>query len=243
MADNTSIGGVAGLPSYEDMLEQQKLRSPNQNLGKNDFLNLLVAQMQYQDPMEPTKDTEFVAQLAQFSSLEQINALNDTMTMFQSYSLAGKFVYGQSKMEDGSVKEVFGFVDRVINKDGAAWVQVGDTLLKASAITEVYDGASVSGENPLLNSASLIGRYVKGRISVIEKEQVENADGSITEKDKTVVKEHEGYVTRIAVDEGGHGMVAYLDAKDENGEYIKVPLANIYDISTSAPADKGEETP
>jgi flagellar basal-body rod modification protein FlgD len=51
----------------------------NSTLGKDEFLNLLVTQLRYQDPMEPMKDTEFVAQLAQFSSLEQLSSINSSL--------------------------------------------------------------------------------------------------------------------------------------------------------------------
>ena len=49
-------------------------------LGQNDFLTLLMAQMQNQDPLNPTDDTAFVTQLAQFSSVEQLTNMNSTMT-------------------------------------------------------------------------------------------------------------------------------------------------------------------
>ena len=49
------------------------------NLGKEDFLNLLVTQLRYQDPMEPMQDSDFVAQLAQFSSLEQLSNINTSL--------------------------------------------------------------------------------------------------------------------------------------------------------------------
>lgn len=49
-------------------------------LGRNDFLNLLVTQLQYQDPLNPMDSTDFTAQLAQFSSLEQLTNMNDQLT-------------------------------------------------------------------------------------------------------------------------------------------------------------------
>ena len=49
------------------------------DLGKEDFLTLLVAQLQNQDPMNPEDATEFTAQLAQFSSLEQLFNINENM--------------------------------------------------------------------------------------------------------------------------------------------------------------------
>ncbi|MBT3276089.1 MAG: flagellar hook assembly protein FlgD, partial [Spirochaetales bacterium] len=46
--------------------------SESDNLGKDDFMKILITQLTHQDPTEPMKDTEFIAQMAQFSTLEQI---------------------------------------------------------------------------------------------------------------------------------------------------------------------------
>jgi flagellar basal-body rod modification protein FlgD len=74
-------------------------RVPMQTLGQNDFLQLLVAQMSSQDPMNPTKDSDFIAQMAQFSSLEQsksmqadIASMTTQMQLQQANSLLGRNV-------------------------------------------------------------------------------------------------------------------------------------------------------
>lgn len=58
----------------------QTLFKDTNDLGKDQFLNLLVTQLKYQDPLNPEADTEFVAQLAQFSSLENSESMEKTMT-------------------------------------------------------------------------------------------------------------------------------------------------------------------
>jgi len=57
-------------------------------LGKDDFLNLLITQLQNQDPLNPTDSTEFTAQLAQFSSLEQLSNVNENLEQLQNYQTA-----------------------------------------------------------------------------------------------------------------------------------------------------------
>lgn len=55
------------------------MMTKNSPLDKNAFLKLLVTQLQYQDPLNPMNDTDFIAQLAQFSSLEQMQNLNENL--------------------------------------------------------------------------------------------------------------------------------------------------------------------
>ena len=67
-------------------------RTPAKTLGQDDFLKLLVAQMTSQDPLNPTKDTDFIAQMAQFSSLEQAKAMRSDQQLWQANSMIGRAV-------------------------------------------------------------------------------------------------------------------------------------------------------
>jgi len=108
--------------------------SPQQknDLGKDAFLNLLVTQMRYQDPLNPTNDKEFLAQMAQFSSLEQAQNMNSTVSQSKAFSLIGKAVEGT--VIDESTNElqwVEGIVDSVKIVDGNVTLTVaGDKGVK-----------------------------------------------------------------------------------------------------------------
>ncbi len=73
-------------PVATDSNGNAKATGSQQSLGKDDFLQLLVTKLQNQDPMNPSNDESFVAELAQFSSLEQMNNIADGITTANKYS-------------------------------------------------------------------------------------------------------------------------------------------------------------
>ena len=73
------IGGVENVSSYEAHVAQQDMPDQSSELGQDSFLKLLVAQMQHQDPLNPQGNEEFIAQLAQFTSLEQLMGVNTAL--------------------------------------------------------------------------------------------------------------------------------------------------------------------
>lgn len=139
-------------------------------LGKTDFLQILVAQMSNQDPMEPTSDTDFIAQLAQFSVLEQMQQMNSGSMTSQAYSLIGKMVY----IEEGTNTEaIYGKVDGVLRKDGIDYLMVGDEIYEVSSVTGVLDESFSydDTEDKVLQSVGLIGKTVTANITNEEGEE------------------------------------------------------------------------
>jgi len=106
------------------------------SLGKDEFLQLLVTQMQYQDPLNPTSDTEFIAQMAQFSSLEQMQNLNTSFSQYKAYSLVGQDI---TASVNGSIVE--GVVDEVRLQSDGQYAVIGDTLVNVNKITKVENAA------------------------------------------------------------------------------------------------------
>ena len=70
-----------------------KAAKSSSGMDKEAFLQLLVAQMKYQDPLEPTSNTEYIAQYAQFSQVEQMQNMSNSMDLQRASSLVGKEVY------------------------------------------------------------------------------------------------------------------------------------------------------
>lgn len=89
-------------------------------LGKDEFMQLLVAQLRYQDPMRPMEDRDFAAQLAQFSALEQMAELARWQRLSFSMGLVGRQV---TASVDGA--EVTGTVAGIRLKDGRPLLLVG----------------------------------------------------------------------------------------------------------------------
>lgn len=71
----------------------QQGKNPQQNLGKDDFLKILITQLSYQDPTAPMEDKEFIAQMAQFSTLDQMTSMANDFSRLTAM-LAGNEAIG-----------------------------------------------------------------------------------------------------------------------------------------------------
>jgi len=114
---------------YSSTAKANEKRQVGDELGKDAFLQILVAQMANQDPLSPTSDTEFIAQMAQFSSLEQMQNLNASMSTQAAYSYMGKDVTSEFAMDtEGNLhsQSVYGSVIGVSHFNGGNYLQVQD---------------------------------------------------------------------------------------------------------------------
>jgi len=107
----------------------QSLQKKQSTLDQDAFLKLLVAQLTYQDPMNPVNNQDFSAQMAQFSSLEEIMSMNKNLkslyveqSVAEAAALMGKNVYGT----DTAGQEASGNVRGVSIKDGIPYLQIAD---------------------------------------------------------------------------------------------------------------------
>ncbi len=113
-------------------------KNTNTNIGKSklgydEFLKLLTAEMQYQDPLEPTSNTDYVAQMATFSQLEATLSMKDSLTTSSDNtikSMANQLVGQEVVVKDDESKTGYadGIVDYVMYDDGEIYISVNDKL-------------------------------------------------------------------------------------------------------------------
>jgi flagellar basal-body rod modification protein FlgD len=114
--------------------------SSKKTLGSDDFLKLLSAQLNAQDPMDPMKDTDFIAQMASFTSVEQTSALNQSFTTFsdnQRLANAAALLGRTVTLTDPQAGTVTGSVQAAALQDGAPTVIIGGKPYDASLITKI----------------------------------------------------------------------------------------------------------
>jgi flagellar basal-body rod modification protein FlgD len=81
---------------YLSSYQGQERKTGQSNLGKDEFLRILMTQLEHQNPLKPMDDKEFIAQMATFSSLEQMVNMNETLDKFtEAQSLASQFKHSE----------------------------------------------------------------------------------------------------------------------------------------------------
>jgi flagellar basal-body rod modification protein FlgD len=152
----TSTTPTTSTASTGDAAIASQVSGPGGPLGKDQFLKLLIAQLQNQDPMNPMQGDQMASQLAQFSSLEQLQEINTTLTGQQS--AAGSLL---GAVQAGAAISTIGHTVMAAGNQ----VQIGGTSGQTS-VTASLSGAATSGTLHIFNSAGVeVGSETLGSLS------------------------------------------------------------------------------
>ena len=198
---------IDGVISKTNNIEKIKTADELNKLGKDSFLKLLVAQMENQDPMQPQSNTEWVSQLATYSTLEQMQNMNAVMTNSQAFGLIGQDVIVATKNADGKESTISGKVDFVSVKGNKSYLSIDGNLYPSSDLQSII--------NP---------DYIKGNVipKVENKELKFNKDHPEVMKFQVHMGEGAGKATGLALSINGNDIPAKDFTIDEDG------IVNVY---------------
>lgn len=216
MTDITTSGASQAV--LDQYAVSEKVENKSNELGKNEFMELLVAQMNNQNPLEPQDNTEFIAQLAQFSTVEGIENMNSTMgdmasDLRSNQALQASSMVGQSVVVPGNE---YGFL------------QSGDLIagyadVPATTMNMTVQIQSSSGQT--LETID-VGRHEQGPVSFRWDGANLEMDGEIVDVDRSALNRQEYFVNEegeyILDDAGNRIPIPY-----PQGEYKFVVTASI----------------
>jgi len=138
--NNNSVSAIIKDGKVQNLDKSKECKDLNTASGydKDSFLKILVAQMKYQDPMEPTSNTEYISQYATFTQVEQLNNMANSMSLSRASELVGKTVtVTQVNADTGKTSEVQGVVDFVTYSGNKAYLSINGTNYNIDDVTEV----------------------------------------------------------------------------------------------------------
>lgn len=138
MADG-AVGGIVDKSNdYVKPLDKKSEKAGGE-LDKDAFLKLLVTQMQYQDPLNPGDSTQYMSQLAQYSSLEATMNISNTLDKGNALNLVGEYVIMNTTNSAGEIEPISGLVEYATVKDGQVLLSINDTYYPAEDLDSVVD--------------------------------------------------------------------------------------------------------
>jgi flagellar basal-body rod modification protein FlgD len=130
-----SISSITGIPpsTVANSATTGPIRQPKQTLGQEDFLKILSVQFQQQDPLKPTDDTAFIAQLAQFTSLEQVSQLRKDQQLLTANAYLGRNV----TVQDADGRPLTGLVSAIDSSGKDLALVIGDQSYPLSSVKRI----------------------------------------------------------------------------------------------------------
>ena len=181
----------------ENTSSTSSMKTENSNdMGYDQFLQLLCAEMQYQDPLEPTSNTEYVAQLATFSQMEATLSMQSTIESSNANSLVGQYVIIKTTSSTGVTTSVEGFVDYVQKENGNQMVSVNGSLYNLSDVYQVADSEYVEAVTVANAFSAQVAKLPSAaQLTLSDKTDVEN----LTKVYQAMTSYQKSYITSDAL--------------------------------------------
>lgn len=171
--DGKFVDETTGTASSTTKSSQKEEKS--NELGYDQFLQILCAEMQYQDPLEPTSNTEYIAQLATFSQLESQLSVQSTIEASSANDLVGKYVIMKvTSSTTGETSYIAGTCDYVLHQNGETYLSVNDGLYSLADLDTVADAdymEAVTLAETIKSAISLLPS--KNSITLANKDDIE----------------------------------------------------------------------
>lgn len=134
----------------------KKETTGSDSLNKDAFLKILVAEMQYQDPLEPSSNTEWVTQMASFSQIEELQGMSDSISEQSATNLVGKrVIIAASENTTGETNYVTGLVECIEKQSDGIYLSIEGILYSLDDLYAVVDEAYY--ENLMAEKGAALG--------------------------------------------------------------------------------------
>lgn len=256
-----AVDGISRQKTIEEIVKSTENKSGQRKvgeLGKDEFLNLLVTQLRYQDPLNPVEDKEFIAQMAQFSALEQMQNLNASFSATKAFGMIGKYITATMLNESTFETETIeGMVDSVKMEGSKTYLVVGDKDVPVEKVVGVSEDSGVFNNSNISQYTGIIGYEVKGYVYNSETGEIVGVNGVVREIDKGRYENYavmDGVKVKISAVATGSPSTdpefwnTYLTESkdhevsviitDEFGDGTKVPVTGVLRDFTIAPDGK-----
>ncbi|MBR5336921.1 MAG: flagellar hook capping protein [Lachnospiraceae bacterium] len=156
--------------------KEDKEKKANDGLDKDAFLQLLVAEMQYQDPLEPTTNTEYISQFATFSQLEATQNVELSNKISMANDLVGKQVIMKTRNDSGVMQYEDGKVDYAYLENGKVYLSVNGSLFNIDDLDSVIEGEYLDAVNLAKMMDTVVGKLPSAAsVTLADEEKVAQA--------------------------------------------------------------------
>ena len=219
-------GKIVESTSASSLAKESSKKTSSSTVDKDQFLQLLVAQLKYQDPLEPTSNTEYISQYATFSELEQMQNMSATLELSRASSLVGQTVLMKVTDSSGNTTSVQGNVDYIVYENNKAYLSINGDLYSLDDLDTVADEKYLTAYKLAANFINAYGKLpALGNLTVDDKESVESLKemyDNMTDYQKNFIKDD--YVS---------GLNDYVNKMKD--------LVNSQDQSQGSDQEKGDE--